>query len=72
MALTAAELNTQITALETRIATFAGITRTTFADQATDFDLDAAHRELARLRRSLDALATTPTRTRFAATSKGV
>jgi hypothetical protein len=70
---TAAELTTRITALETRIATIAGVSGTSIGDQRTDFDLAGAQKELARLRTELAlAMASSGTRTRYAAIDKGV
>ena len=69
--MTAAEIQALITALETRIATFAGVRSNAFADQSTSYSLDDAHKELARLR-GLRATANTGSSTRYASTSKGV
>ena len=71
MAATAAEIQARIDALETRIAGFAGIKGTTFADQSTSFDYDGAVKELSRLRQALVAAGSSST-TRYAATSKGL
>jgi hypothetical protein len=68
---TAAEIQTRIDNLEAQIAAFAGIKATSFGDQTTTFDLDGAHKELARLRAQLAQAESTPT-TRFAAFSKGL
>lgn len=69
--MTAAEIAAAIAALETRIASFAGIRGTSFGDQSTSFDYEGAVKELSRLRQALATAAGTPT-TRYAATSKGV
>jgi len=70
---TSADLATRITALEARIATFAGVSATSIGDQSTNFDLEGAQKELARLRGELAlATATSGTRTRYGAFSKGL
>lgn len=69
--MTAAEIQALITALEAKIATFAGVRQVTFSDQSTSFSLDDAHKELARLQ-ALLALANRNSTTRYASTSKGV
>jgi hypothetical protein len=55
-------------ALKARRAQFAGIKQTTFSDQSTTFDPDGLDKEIARLERLLSGVS----RTRYAATSKGV
>jgi hypothetical protein len=70
---TSAQLTDRIEALETRIATFAGVKASAFGDQSTTFDLEGAQAELARLRNELAlTTATSGTRTRYAAFSKGL
>lgn len=70
---TSADLVIRIAALESRIATFAGVSSTSIGDQTTAFDLDGAQRELARLRGELAlATASSGTRTRFGAFDKGL
>lgn len=54
--------------LKARRAQFAGIKATTFSDQSTTFDPDALDKEIARVERVI----TGGSRTRYAATSKGV
>jgi len=66
----AAEIQVKIDELEARIASFAGVRSTQFADQATQFSLEDAHRELARLQQQLSQ-ATRGSSTRYAATRKG-
>lgn len=68
---TPAEIQALITALEAKIATFAGIRGHAFSDQSTQFSIDDAHKELARLQ-GLLATANRGSTTRYAATSKGV
>jgi hypothetical protein len=68
---TASEIQALITALEARIAAFAGVRGQQFSDQSTTFSLDDAHKELSRLRSLLQTL-TIGSTTRYAATSKGV
>lgn len=58
-----------IDALRERITRFAGVSSTQFADQKTDFDMQAARDLLAEMERQVNGQAT---RTRKAATSKGV
>lgn len=70
---TASDLEARITALEERIATFAGVSSTAIGDQRTDFDLQGAQRELARLRTELaQTQSTTGSRTRYGAFDKGL
>jgi hypothetical protein len=54
--------------LKARRAQFAGIRSTTFSDQSTTFDNEALDKEIARVERVLAG----GSRTRYAATSKGV
>ena len=68
--MTAAEIQAQITIIEARIATFAGVRSNSFADQQIVYSMEDAHKELARLR-SLLATASSGSTTRYAATSKG-
>lgn len=68
---TAADIQSQIDALELRIASFAGVRGIAFSDQSTQFSIDDAHKELARLK-GLLVVANAAPRTRYAATSKGV
>lgn len=55
-----------IDALKARIQSFAGIRQTTFADQSTEFDLEAARKLLAEMEAQVNG-----SRTRYAATTKG-
>lgn len=68
---TAAEIQARIDALEAQVAAFAGIKATSFGDQTTTFDLEGAHKELARLRQQL-AQAEGSNTTRYGAFSKGL
>ena len=70
--MTPAEIQARIDALEAKVAAFAGVRATTFADQSTQFDYDSAMRELARLRASLALSKAGGSTTRYAATSKGL
>jgi hypothetical protein len=67
---TPAAIQASIDALEAKIAQFAGVRSSRFSDQATEFSLDDAHKELARLRGELAAAASSP-RIRYVATDKG-
>ena len=69
---TESEIQALITALELRIASFAGVRSNTFSDQSMTFSLEDAHRELARLRGLLLVSTNGGSTTRYAATSKGV
>lgn len=69
--MTAAEITTRIAALEARIAVFAGVSEHRFSDQSTRYDLDAAHKELARLKELLSLTENSTGRTRYAVVSKG-
>lgn len=60
-----------IDALRLKIQTFAGIDSTSFGDQSTRFDLEGALKLLAIMEREV-AGGTGASRTRFAATSKGI
>lgn len=66
----ASEIQTLITALEAKIAKFAGVRATAFGDQSTQFSLEDAHKELARLRGEL-AAASAASRVRYVAHDKG-
>lgn len=57
-----------IDALRAKILAFAGIKNTTFADQSTTFDFEGAQKLLA----DMEAEVAGGSRTRYAATSKGV
>jgi hypothetical protein len=61
---------TQIDELKARIAAFAGIKGTAFADQSTTFDLGEARKLLADMEREVSNTVG-GSRTRYAATSKG-
>jgi hypothetical protein len=67
---TPAEIQAQIDAIEARLSKFAGVRSSRFGDQATEFSLEDAHKELARLRGEL-AAASTASRVRYIATDKG-
>lgn len=69
--MTASQIQTQIDALEARIATFAGVRGQAFSDQSVQYSIDDAHKELARLQQLL-AAAQRGSSTRYAATSKGL
>jgi hypothetical protein len=56
-----------IDALKAQIAAFAGVKSTTFADQSTTFDHEAALKQLAIMEAAVNG-----SRTRYAATSKGI
>lgn len=60
-----------IDALRAKIARFGGVSRTAFADQSTDFDLEAALTLLAKMEREV-VVASGGSTTRYAATSKDV
>jgi hypothetical protein len=65
-----AAIQAKIDALEAKVAQFAGIRGTAFGDQSTQFSIDDAHKELARLRGELATAAST-SRVRYIATDKG-
>lgn len=67
---TPAAIQAAIDALEAKVAKFAGVRRSRFDNQETEFSLDDAHKELGRLRGEL-AAASTASRIRFVATDKG-
>lgn len=69
--MTQAELEAELTTLRERRAAMAGVRSTTFADQSTTFDHDSLDRRIAAIEQQLATIAGT-TRTRYAATTKGV
>lgn len=69
--MTKAALEAELTDLRTRRAAMAGIQSTAFADQSTTFDQDSLDRRIAAIEQQLATL-DGRTRTRYAATTKGV
>lgn len=65
MAFTQADIDS----LRQKMAAFAGIRATSIDNQSTTFDYEAAEKLLARMEREVNG---TTTRTRYAATRKGV
>lgn len=69
---TEAQILIDIAALETQIATIAGVASTSFGDQSISFDMAGARARLADLQRALAVAQGTPKNVRYASTSKGV